>query len=69
MSIDQIIEAYTYARVSGSAKPLDHLDLQAERYVKTASPHIKNRIDFLFAKSEYEAKLRCIRNENTNRES
>jgi len=69
MTIDQIIESYTYARITGSAKPLDHLDLKAEQIVQSASAQIQDEIDVLFANDEYEAKLRYIRNENANRES
>lgn len=69
MNIDQLIESYTYARVTGSAKPLDHLDNQAEEIVKTCPKQILSEIDILFADDEYEAKLRYIRNENAHRES
>jgi glyceraldehyde-3-phosphate dehydrogenase/erythrose-4-phosphate dehydrogenase len=69
MNIDQIIESYTYARITGSAKPLDHLDLKAEQIVQSAPSQTQAEIDVLFANDEYEAKLRYIRNENANRES
>jgi hypothetical protein len=69
MNIDQLIESYTYARVTGSAKSLDHLDLQAEQIVQACPEQILTEIDILFANDEYEAKLRFVRNENTNRES
>ena len=69
MNIDQLIETYTYARITGSAKPLDHLDLKAEQFVQSSPSKVQNEIDVLFANDEYEAKLRYIRNENANRES
>ena len=69
MHIDQLIESYTYARITGSAKPLDHLDEQAEMLVQKASSQTQTEIDLLFANDEYEAKLRYIRNEDTHRES
>ena len=69
MNIDQIIESYTYARVTGSAKPLDHLDAQAIQIIQNSSQQVQDEIDVLFANDEYEAKLRFIRNENANRES
>jgi len=69
MHIDQLIESYTYARITGSAKPLDHLDEQAEMFVQKASSQTQTEIDLLFANDEYEAKLRYIRNEDTHRES
>lgn len=69
MNIDQLIESYTYARVTGSSKPLNHLDAQAEQIIKNSPQQILNDIDVLFANDEYEAKLRYIRNENSHRES
>ena len=69
MNIDQLIEAYTYARITGSANPLDHLDLKAEQIVQSADLQVQDEIDALFSNDEYEAKLRYIRNENANRES
>lgn len=69
MNIDQLIESYTYARVTGSSKPLNHLDAQAERIIQNSTQQILNDIEVLFANDEYEAKLRFIRNENANRES
>ena len=69
MNIDQLIESYTYARTTGSAKPLDHLDLKAEKIVQSAPYQTQADIEVLFANDEYEAKLRYVRNENANRES
>lgn len=69
VNIDQIIESYTYARITGSAKPLDHLDKKAEMLVKNAPSRTQTEIEGLFADDEYEAKLRYIRNENAHRES
>ena len=69
MNIDQLIESYTYARITGSAKPLDHLDEQAEMLVQNAPSQTQAEIDVLFANDEYEAKLRYIRNEYAHRES
>ncbi len=69
MNIDQLIQSYTYARITGSAKPLDHLDEQAERLVMKCPLQTQTEIESLFANDEYEAKLRYIRNENANRES
>ena len=69
MNIDQLIESYTYARVTGSAKPLGHLDVQSEKIVSSAPSQTQVAIDVLFANDEYEAKLRYIRNEDAHRES
>jgi len=69
MNIDQLIESYTYARITCSTKALDHLDLKAEKIVQSSSPQVQDEIDVLFANDEYEAKLRYIRNENTHREN
>jgi hypothetical protein len=69
MNIDHLIESYTYAHVTGSAKPLDHLDVQAEKIIQNSPQQVLDEIDVLFANDEYEAKLRFIRNENANRES
>ncbi len=69
MTIDQLIESYTYARITGSSKPLDHLDVLSEKIVSSAPSHTQAEIDVLFANDEYEAKLRYIRNENANREN
>ena len=69
MNIDQLIESYTYARITGSSKPLDHLDLRAEKIVQSSPPNVQNEIEVLFANDEYEGKLRYIRNENANRKS
>ncbi len=62
MTIDQLIEAYTYARVTGSSKPLDHLDTKAEEYLKDYNIE---EVEVIFANDEYEAKLRYVRNEAT----
>lgn len=62
MGIDQLIEAYTYARITGSSKPLDHLDIQAEEIIKSSKLEVEAEV--IFADDEYEAKLRYIRNEN-----
>lgn len=69
MNIDQLIESYTYARITGSSKPLDHLDLKAEQIVQSVPSQAQAEIDELFANDEYEAKLRYIRNEYAHRES
>jgi DNA-binding transcriptional MocR family regulator len=69
MNIDQLIQSYTYARITGSAKPLDHLDLEAEKIVQSSPSQAQVEIDVLFANDEYEAKLRYIRNEYAHRES
>ena len=69
MNIDQLIESYTYARVTGSSKPLDHLDVQSEKIVSSAPSQTQDAIDVLFANDEYEAKLRYIRNENAHRKN
>lgn len=62
MGIDQLIEAYTYARITGSSKSLDHLDIKAEEIIKNSK--VKIETDVIFSNDEYEAKLRYIRNEN-----
>ena len=64
MNIDQLIQSYKYARISGSAKPLGHLDSQAERIVMKCPPQTQKEIEVIFANDEYEAKLRYIRNES-----
>ena len=69
MNIDQLIESYTYARITGSAKPLDHLDEQAEKFILNAPHQTQTEIENFFSNDEYEAKLRYIRNENTHRKS
>lgn len=69
MNIDQLIESYTYARITCSAKPLGHLDEQAESIVLNAPRQTQTKIENLFSNDEYEAKLRYIRNENTHRKS
>tara|TARA_B100001287_G_scaffold256442_1_gene241285 strand:- start:186 stop:395 length:210 start_codon:yes stop_codon:yes gene_type:complete len=69
MTIDQLIESYTYARVTGSLNPLNHLDIQSEKIVSSVSVEIQVAIEALFATDEYEEKLRYIRNENTHREN
>ena len=60
MNIDQLIESYTYARITGSSKPLDHLDLKAEQIVQSVPSQAQAEIDELFANDEFEAKLRYI---------
>lgn len=60
MTIDQLIEAYTYARVSGSSKSLKHLDLKAKDFLKSTSFEDAN---YIFSEDEYEAKLRYVRSE------
>lgn len=69
MNVDQLIESYAYARITGSSKPLDHLDVQAERIIQISHPQIQAEIEVLFAKDEYESKLRYIKYENAHRES
>ena len=69
MNIDHLIESYTYARITGSAKPLGHLDAQSKKIVSSAPSQTQVAINVIFATDEYEAKLRYIRNENAHRES
>ena len=65
-NIDTLIESYTYARLTGSSQPLDHLDTQAEKIIKASG--LVDTFEELFTNDEYEAKLRYIRNAKPNYE-
>lgn len=70
MTIDQLIESYTYARVSGSTRSLTDLDNKTKDIIEGLNHKLKKELDVIFAKDEYEARLRHIRNEkDTNQKS
>lgn len=65
--MDQLIESYTYARVSGSTKPLDHLDVKAQEIINQQSEKMKNTLDVLFNERDYEDRLRYLQSEKKNK--
>ena len=69
MNIDQVITSYTYARVSGSSVPLSHIDKEAKKIISSTSKETQSTLNKIFCVSEYEQRLRYIRNENINRKS
>jgi hypothetical protein len=62
VNINQLIESYVYARITGSCKPLDHLDVQAEKIILNTPKQIRDTLNNLFTYDEYEAKLRYLKN-------
>ena len=69
MNIDQAILSYSYARVSGSSVSLNHVDEVAKKIILSAPVEVQHILRGVFSDSEYEQKLRYIRDENINRKS
>jgi|18_taG_2_1085343.scaffolds.fasta_scaffold18838_3 hypothetical protein len=66
MNIKQMIESYTYARVTASSSPLDHIDNKALEIIGQQREYLKKTLDVLFSPNEYEARLRYIQREKTH---
>jgi hypothetical protein len=60
MQIEQLVDIYSYARVTGSSVSLTPFDEQAQKVIEHQPVKIKNEISTLYSSSEYENILRHI---------
>ena len=60
MKINQAIESYTYARISGSNTCLRHIDKIAKKVITSYPLEVQSTLDQIFSEDEYEQKLRYL---------